>query len=88
MCIRDSCEGTGEAVDTLIGRVPPVGEGGINVDGLDVDEATMKTLLEVDEAGWRQQLPQMHEHFAEFGEKLPQELHNELDSLDDRLRRA
>jgi phosphoenolpyruvate carboxykinase (GTP) len=82
------CEGKGEAVDTLIGRVPPVGEGGINIDGLDVDEATMKTLLEVDEAGWRQQLPQMHEHFAEFGEKLPQELHNELDSLDDRLRRA
>ena len=46
----------------------------------------MKTLLEVDVDGWRQQLPQMHEHFAEFGDKLPQELHDELDSLDERLR--
>ncbi|HEV7177947.1 MAG TPA: phosphoenolpyruvate carboxykinase (GTP) [Solirubrobacteraceae bacterium] len=82
------CEGKGEAVDTLIGLVPPVGEGGINIDGLDVDEATMKTLLEVDEDGWRQQLPQMHEHFAEFGDKLPQELHDELDSLDERLHRT
>jgi phosphoenolpyruvate carboxykinase (GTP) len=82
------CEGKGEAVDTLIGLVPPVGEGGINIDGLDVDEGTMKTLLEVDEDGWRQQLPQMHEHFAEFGDKLPQELHDELDSLDERLHRT
>ena len=82
------CEGKGEAVDTLIGLVPPVGEGGINIDGLDVDEATMATLLDVDEAGWRQQLPQMHEHFAEFGDKLPQVLHDELDSLDERLRRT
>ena len=79
------CEGKADALETPIGLVPPVGEGGINIDGLDVDEATMKTLLEVDEDGWRQQLPQMHEHFAEFGDKLPQELHDELDSLDDRL---
>jgi GTP-dependent phosphoenolpyruvate carboxykinase len=28
----------------------------------------------------------MHEHFAEFGDKLPQELHDELDSLEERLR--
>ncbi|MGZ4249761.1 MAG: phosphoenolpyruvate carboxykinase (GTP) [Solirubrobacteraceae bacterium] len=82
------CEGKGEAVDTLIGLVPPVGEGGINIDGLDVNEATMKTLLEVDVDGWRQQLPQMHEHFAEFGDKLPQELHDELDSLEERLHRT
>ncbi len=79
------CEGKADAVQTQIGLLPPVGEGGIDIDDLDVNEATMKTLLEVDLDGWRQQLPQMHEHFAEFGEKLPQELHDELDSLDERL---
>ena len=79
------CEGKADAVQTQIGLLPPVGEGGIDIDDLDVNEATMKTLLEVDLDGWRQQLPQMHEHFAEFGDKLPQELHDELDSLDERL---
>ena len=79
------CEGKADAVQTQIGLLPPVGEGGIDIDDLDVNEATMKTLLEVDLHGWRQQLPQMHEHFAEFGDKLPQELHDELDSLDERL---
>jgi phosphoenolpyruvate carboxykinase (GTP) len=80
------CEGKADAVQTQIGLLPPVGEGGIDIDDLDVDEATMKTLLDVDVHGWRQQLPQMHEHFAEFGDKLPQELHDELDSLEERLR--
>ena len=79
------CEGKADAVQTQIGLLPPVGEGGIDIDDLDVNEATMKTLLEVDLHGWRQQLPQMHEHFAEFGDRLPQELHDELDSLDERL---
>ena len=31
------CEGTADAVETPIGLVPPVGEGGIDTDGLDVD---------------------------------------------------
>ena len=82
------CEGKAEAVETPIGLVPPVGEGGIDTDGLDVDEATMKTLLEVDPDGWREQLPQMHEHYAKFGDKLPQELHDELEALEERLHRT
>jgi phosphoenolpyruvate carboxykinase (GTP) len=79
------CEGKAQAVETEIGLLPPVGEGGINTEGLDVSEATMAKLLEVDIAGWKQQLPQMHEHYAEFGVKLPGELHAELDQLDVRL---
>ena len=45
----------------------------------------MAELLAVDVEGWKRQLPQMHEHYAEFGPKLPAELHAELDALDDRL---
>ena len=47
---------------------------------------TMGRLLEVDVEGWKQQLPQMHEHYAEFGEKLPAELRAQLDALEERLR--
>jgi phosphoenolpyruvate carboxykinase (GTP) len=79
------CEGTAPAVDTAIGLLPPVGEGGINTDGLDVTPEAMAELLAVDADGWKQQLPQMHEHYAEFGDKLPDELRGQLDELEKRL---
>ena len=82
------CQGKAEAVETEIGLVPPLGEGGIDVDGLDVSAETMRELLDIDIDGWKQQLPQMHEHYAEFGQKLPVELHKELDALDERLHAA
>jgi phosphoenolpyruvate carboxykinase (GTP) len=79
------CEGKADAVETQIGLVPPVGEGGVDIDGLDVTAETMSTLLEVDVEGWCEQLPQMREHYALFGDKLPTELHDELDALVTRL---
>jgi phosphoenolpyruvate carboxykinase (GTP) len=48
----------------------------------------METLLEVDVEGWCEQLPQMREHYALFGDKLPSELHSELDALVERLKAA
>jgi phosphoenolpyruvate carboxykinase (GTP) len=45
----------------------------------------MGKLLEVDADGWKAQLPQMHDHFAEFGDKLPDELRAELEALERRL---
>ncbi len=80
------CEDKADAVETQIGLLPPVAEGGIDIDGLDVTSETMKELLEVDVEGWCEQLPQMREHYAEFGDKLPRELHDELDRLVGRLR--
>ncbi|MGI8507262.1 MAG: phosphoenolpyruvate carboxykinase (GTP), partial [Solirubrobacteraceae bacterium] len=77
--------GEAEAVQTPIGLVPPVGEGGIDTDGLDVSSATMAKLLEIDPEGWSAQLPQMKEHFAEFGDRLPAELRAQLDVLEQRL---
>ena len=79
------CEGTAEAVETPIGFVPPVGEGGIDTDGLDVTEETMAKLLEVDPECWREQLPQMHEHYGRFGDQLPAELREQLAELERRL---
>ena len=79
------CEGTTEAVETEIGLLPPVGERGIDTTELDVTEAEMHELLAVDIAGWRQQLPQLHEHYARFGDRLPARLHDELRGLEQRL---
>jgi phosphoenolpyruvate carboxykinase (GTP) len=45
----------------------------------------MAELLAVDRRGWRQQLPQMHEHYARFGDRLPPQLRAQLDALEQRL---
>ena len=75
----------GRGAETPIGLVPPVGAGGIDTDGLDISAETMATLLEVDTEGWLAQLPQMKQHFAKFGDKLPAALHEQLTALEQRL---
>ncbi|MBV9422368.1 MAG: phosphoenolpyruvate carboxykinase (GTP) [Solirubrobacterales bacterium] len=79
------CEGRARAIETEIGLVPPVGEGGIDIDGLDVTPETMATLLEVEVEGWKEQLSQVRDHYARFGEKLPAELRAQLEELEKRL---
>jgi phosphoenolpyruvate carboxykinase (GTP) len=74
--------GHSEAVQTPIGLMPTVGPGGIDIDGLDVSSETMAKLLEVDADGWLAQLPQIREHYAKFGDKLPDELQAELEAME------
>jgi phosphoenolpyruvate carboxykinase (GTP) len=77
--------GDAQAIETPIGLVPTIGEGGIDTAGLDVGAETMARLLDVDRDGWLAQLPQMRAHFAAFGDKLPPELWAQLDALEARL---
>jgi phosphoenolpyruvate carboxykinase (GTP) len=77
--------GDADAVETPIGLLPPTGARGIDLDGLDVPEATMTKLLDVDTDGWLRQLPQIKEHYAEFGAKLPAALQAQLQTLEQRL---
>jgi phosphoenolpyruvate carboxykinase (GTP) len=79
------CQDQADAVETPIGLVPPVGEGGIDIDNLDVDDETMAKLLNVDPEEWKQQLPQMQEHYARFGDRLPSELRAQFEELERRL---
>jgi phosphoenolpyruvate carboxykinase (GTP) len=68
--------------------VPPVGAGGIETEGLDISREAVEKLLEVDPECWLEQLPQMHEHYARFGDKLPEELREQLHDLERRLKSA
>jgi phosphoenolpyruvate carboxykinase (GTP) len=77
--------GEAKAVETAIGLVPPLGEGGIDTDGLGVSPETLAELLAVDTEGWASQLPQFRQHYAEYGDKLPPELHAQLAALEQRL---
>jgi phosphoenolpyruvate carboxykinase (GTP) len=77
------CDGEGEAVETPIGLVPAEGE--IDTEGIDVSEDDMKLLLTVDSDAVKEQLPQVEEHLARFGDRLPDEISGQLEALKQRL---
>jgi phosphoenolpyruvate carboxykinase (GTP) len=77
------CDGDVDAVDSAIGRVPRLED--LNMDGLEMDEGELEHLLEVDLDELGQQLPQLEEHLARFGDRLPAELQAQLDALKQRL---
>ena len=57
----------------------------LNTDGLQLAEGELEHLLEVDLDELGQQLPQVEEHLARFGDRLPAELQSQLDALKQRL---
>ena len=77
------CDGEGEAVETPIGLLPAEGE--IDTDGLEISDEAMRELLSVDTELFKEQLPQVKEHLAQFGEKLPAEITAQLEALEARL---
>jgi phosphoenolpyruvate carboxykinase (GTP) len=77
------CGDEGETVETPIGLVPADGE--IDIDGANVDGEQMKTLMTVDPAAVKEQLPQVEEHLARFGDDLPDEIGSQLEALKKRL---
>jgi len=79
------CEESVPAEETPIGLVPSTQGGGIETTGLDISDDALAQLLAVDPEEWKAQLPQVHEHFARFGDRLPPELRAQLEALEDRL---
>jgi len=77
------CDGEVEATDTAIGRLPSAED--INTDGLELGDGALDHLLEVDIDEVCQQLPQVEEHLARFGDQLPDEIQAQLQSLKQRL---
>jgi phosphoenolpyruvate carboxykinase (GTP) len=75
--------GEGAAVDTPIGRVPA--PGAIDTSGLDIDGETMAKLVAVDPESWRQELPQLEDHYRGLGDHVPAELREQLTELEKRL---
>jgi phosphoenolpyruvate carboxykinase (GTP) len=69
--------------ETAIGYLPAAGS--LDRAGLSVSDADMRELLRVDVEGWRSEVPAIRTHYAQFGDRLPNELHREVDRLEQRL---
>ena len=81
--VFERLNGTAVANKTAIGYLPDAGS--LDVTGLKVSTEELETLLTIDQAGWREAVPQIREHFASFGERLPAKLTASLDSLESAL---
>ncbi|MEV8521883.1 phosphoenolpyruvate carboxykinase (GTP) [Dyella marensis] len=69
-------EGKAAGVDTPIGTLPARGE--LRTEGLALDAAALDELLHVDEAGWQAEAAAIGGYLSEFGQRMPQRLHDEL----------
>ncbi len=80
------CDEEAAADDSLLGLVPAEGE--IDIEALDVSKDDMRELLNVDPEALRDQLPQMKQHFAQFGDRLPEGISEQMRDLEQRLDQA
>ena len=81
--IIDRCEDKVDAVETPIGYLPKPDD--INTDGLDISKDTLKELLSVDKGIWKEEVKGEREFFEQFGDRLPKQIKDELERLEDRL---
>ena len=84
MWILDRCEGKVDAVETAIGYEPKPED--INVEGLDIGTDVVADLLTVDKDLWKEEVAGIKEFYAQFGDRMPKTLADELDALDKRLK--
>jgi len=82
--ILDRCEGKVDAVETAIGYVPKAED--INIEGLeDVTIDTIRELLSVDAASWKEDVANIKEFYAQVGDHVPATMYEELAALEARL---
>ena len=75
--------GNASADKTAIGFLPAANS--LDVSGLNIGTAELEAITSLDAAGWRDAVPQIREHYAIFGDRLPAKLHDSLNSLESAL---
>ena len=79
-------EGSVEAAETPIGRVPERGD--LELDGLDVTAEQLEELFAIDPVTWVAESNLTEEYFDKFGDRVPAELRSQLAALRERLHTA
>jgi phosphoenolpyruvate carboxykinase (GTP) len=81
--ICERVEGNGKAQKTPIGNLPT--PDALDLSGLNLPAESVKELLAVDPAGWRNEIADVAANYAKFGGHLPKALNEELAELKKRL---
>ena len=77
--ILNRCAGKVDAVESEIGYLPKPED--IDLTGLEDENVDIKGLLKIDKKVWLEDVANIEEYFAQFGDKLPKEMADELAKL-------
>ncbi len=81
MC--DRVDSRVEAVQTPIGLVP--NKSDLDLKGLHISDKDMDALLKVDTDLFEASIPQLEEYLASFGDKLPEEINRQFNSVKEKI---
>ncbi len=81
--ILDRCAGKVDAKECAIGYIPEAKD--IDTTGLDLDAEVLEELLTIDNKVWLEDVENIKEYFAQFGDKLPKAIADELVKLENNL---
>ena len=81
--VFERLNGTAQADKTAIGYLPNATS--LDTTGMQINEADLHAITSVDVEGWREAVPQIRDHYAAFGDRLPNELATALDALESSL---
>jgi phosphoenolpyruvate carboxykinase (GTP) len=84
--IVERLDGTADAVETPIGRVPT--PSSLDLDGLDLAPEKLTELLRVDAGLWREEAALAARDLAKLGDRLPHAMQDEQARLEERLAAA
>ena len=84
--IHQRVKGQVDALETPIGLMPHLND--LDITGLDITPETVQALLAVDVPDWLNEVESIRHHFTGYGEKMPKELWQQLEALQQRLDNA
>ncbi|MCX7833747.1 MAG: phosphoenolpyruvate carboxykinase (GTP) [Ignavibacteria bacterium] len=83
--IIERIDDRGDYIETPIGILPA--KGAIDLTGLNISQETCDKLCYVDKEAWIKEVEEMREYYKIFGDRLPKQLLEELDKIQDRLKK-
>ncbi len=86
--VFERCDDEGESVESAVGILPS--PNAIELKGIenDISVEIMADLLKVDKESWLKEADMIEEHQKQFGDRLPEELRDQLKALRERLNKA
>ncbi len=83
--ILDRCAGKVGADECAIGYIPKASD--IDITDLDMTTSDVEALLSIDKDVWLEDVQNIKEYFAQFGDKLPKAMADELANLEANLKK-
>lgn len=79
------CEGTSHAIETEVGFEPLPED--LDTEGLNISKETISEILNIDKDLWKQETKEIREFYKQIGDRVPKELYNQLEILENNLKK-